>query len=43
MNYGSFYGGRKGTPFVIVKNYPDIISMVDDFRAGPNFSEVKYD
>lgn len=43
MNYGSFYGGRKGTSFVIVKNYPDIISMVQDFIKGPNFAEVKYD
>ena len=43
MNYGSFYGGRKGTSFVIVKSYPDIISMVQDFIKGPDFSEVKYD
>lgn len=43
MNYGSFYGGRKGTSFVIVKSYPDIISMVQDFIKGSDFSEVKYD
>ena len=43
MNYGSFYGGRKGTSFVIVKSYPDIISMTQDFMKGGNFAEVKYD
>lgn len=43
MNYGSFYGGRKGTSFVIVKNYPDIASMVRDFSQGGNFLDVKYD
>lgn len=43
MNYGSFYGGRKGTSFVIVKSYPDIISMTQDFMKGGDFAEVKYD
>lgn len=43
MNYGSFYGGKRGTSFVIVKNYPDIASMVRDFSQGGNFLDVKYD
>ena len=43
MNYGSFYGGRRGAAFVIAKNYPDIPSMVNDFKQGNNFFEVKYD
>ncbi len=43
MNYGSFYGGKRGASFVIVKNYPDIASMVRDFSQGGNFLDVKYD
>lgn len=43
MNYGSFYGGRRGASFVIVKSYPDIISMTNEFGRGPNFNEVEYD
>jgi hypothetical protein len=43
MNYGSFYGGRRGASFVIVKSYPDIISMTNEFGRGPNFNEVEFD
>lgn len=43
MSNGSFYGGRKGSSFIIVKNYPDIRSMTIDFAKGSNFLEVKYD
>jgi hypothetical protein len=39
----SFYGGRRGTSFVIVKRYLDIPSMVEDFREGNNFTEVRFD
>ena len=43
MSYGSFYGGRQGNSFVLVKSYPDVPSMVTDFKKGNNFSQVKYD
>ena len=43
MEYTSFYGGRKGTSFVIVRNYPDIPSMVSYFRNGNGYTEVNYD
>lgn len=43
MSNGSFYGGRRGASFVIVKNYPNINSMVQDFQKGSSFSEVKFD
>lgn len=43
MSYGSFYGGRQGNSFVLVKSYPDVPSMVADFKKGNNFSQVKYD
>lgn len=39
----SFYGGRKGTSFVIVKNYLDVLSMTLDFARGNDFTEVKFD
>lgn len=43
MEYTSFYGGRKGTSFIIVKDYKDIPSMVADFSQGGSFAEVNYD
>jgi len=43
MNYGSFYGGRRGTSFIIAKSYPDIISMTNDFAEGNDFLDVAYD
>jgi hypothetical protein len=43
MSYNSFYGGEKGTSFVIVKNYPDVPTMCEDFRKGESFTEVNYD
>ena len=43
MEYSSFYGGRKGASFVIVKNFPDIPSMVAKFILGNSYTEVNYD
>ena len=43
MEYASFYGGRKGSSFIIVKNYLDIPSMVQDFSRGGAFKGVNYD
>ena len=39
----SFYGGRRGASFVIVKNYLDIVTMTADFARGNDFTEVNYD
>jgi len=39
----SFYGGRQGASFVIVKNYIDVLTMVTDFSQGNDFTEVKFD
>jgi hypothetical protein len=39
----SFYGGRRGASFIIVKNYLDVLSMVTDFSRGNDFTEVKFD
>lgn len=43
MQYGSFYGGRRGASFVIAKSYLDIPSMVNDFKKGGLFTQVGYD
>lgn len=39
----SFYGGRRGASFVIVKNYLDVVTMIADFARGNDFTEVNYD
>ena len=39
----SFYGGRRGASFIIVKNYLDVLSMVSDFSQGNDFIEVNFD
>ena len=39
----SFYGGRRGASFVIVKNYLDIPSMTTDFAQGNSFKDVSFD
>ena len=39
----SFYGGRRGASFIIVKNYLDIPSMTNDFAQGNSFKDVVFD
>lgn len=41
--YNSFYGGRRGTSFVIVKNYLDIPQMVNAFSQGNDCTEVNFE
>ncbi len=41
--YNSFYGGRRGASFVIVKKYSSIKEMVDLFKQGGNYKTVNYD
>ena len=43
MEYNSFYGGRRGASFIIVKTYPDIPTMCRDFAEGGDFTTVGYD
>lgn len=43
MEYNSFYGGRRGTSFVLVKSFPDIPSMVAQFERGGDYIDVNYD
>lgn len=43
MEYTSFYGGRRGTSFVIVKNYNTIHEMIVEFQQGASsINEVAY-
>ena len=42
MEYSSFYGGRKGASFVIVKNFATIKEMATAFRDA-SYSTVKFD
>lgn len=43
MEYNSFYGGRRGASFVIVKRYSTIKEMVDAFQQGGAYKTVNYD
>lgn len=39
----SFYGGRRGASFVIVKSYLDVLTMTEEFSKGNELTEVKFD
>ena len=39
----SFYGGRPGNSFIIVKNFISVEDMVNNFKNGPNYPDVHYD
>jgi len=39
----SFYGGRPGAAFVIVKTFPSIADMIAAFQQGSNYIDVHYD
>ena len=42
MAYNSFYGGRQGASFIIVKNFSTIQEMVENFKQGSNYKVVNY-
>ena len=39
----SFYGGRPGASFVIVKSFISIAEMIANFKQGPNYTDVHFD
>ena len=41
--YSSFYGGRQGAPFIIVKSFTSISEMIDNFSKGLEYTIVKFD
>lgn len=43
MAYNSFYGGRQGASFTIVKNFSTIQEMIDSFKQGSDYKVVNYD
>lgn len=40
---GSFYGGREGHSFIIVRNFTSVKEMVENFKLGPSYNEVHFD
>lgn len=43
MADASFYGGKPGFSFIIVKSFSSIAEMVENFKKGPTYSAVHYD
>ena len=43
MEYNSFYGGRRGASFIIVKEYESIAAMIECFQQGGAYRTVNYD
>lgn len=39
----SFYGGKPGFSFIIVKSFSSVTEMVENFKKGPTYSAVHYD
>lgn len=39
----SFYGGRPGNSFIIVRTFTSQNDMIENFRKGPDYTEVHYD
>lgn len=39
----SFYGGKAGFSFIIVKSFSSVAEMVANFKKGPTYSAVHYD
>ena len=43
MEYTSFYGGRKGASFIIVKKFVSVQEMINNFKLGNGYTTVNYD
>lgn len=43
MEYTSFYGGRKGASFIIVKKFSSVQEMVNNFKLGNEYTAVNYE
>jgi hypothetical protein len=43
MGQESFYGGKPGFSFIIVKNFSSVEEMINDFKQGPNYNTVHFD
>lgn len=41
--FNSFYGGRRGASFTIVRSYSSIQEMVNNFKLGGSYKTVNYD
>ena len=43
MEYNSFYGGRRGASFIIVKSFKTVAEMIAEFSKGNQYTTVNYD
>lgn len=43
MEYNSFYGGRKGSSFVLAKSFGSMEEMITEFKKGNSYTTVAYD
>lgn len=43
MEYNSFYGGRKGSSFVLAKSFSSMEEMIAEFKKGNSYTTVAYD
>ena len=43
MENSSFYGGRRGTPFILKARYDSIQDMINAFSKGGAYEDVRYD
>lgn len=43
MEYNSFFGGRRGTPFIIKRSFESIKQMVEQFKKGYDYQEVNFE
>lgn len=41
--FNSFYGGRRGASFTIVRSYSSVQEMVNNFKLGGSYKTVNYD
>lgn len=41
--YNSFYGGKRGAPFILVRKYNSVSEMVSYFKLGADYEEVRFD
>lgn len=39
----SFYGGKQGLSFIIARAFPSVADMVEKFKLGPDYDEVRFD
>ena len=39
----NFYGGREGRSFIITKSFTSVKEMIENFKLGPSYTEVRFE